>query len=81
MTSPGTERVMQSFSVLRSRSSSTSLQPIYKEERAGDVKDSQADISKARDLLGYTPIVGLEEGLRHTLAWCRTESSVLARGH
>ncbi len=49
----------------------TNLQPIYKEERAGDVKDSQADISKAKALLGYTPIVGLEEGLRHTIEWCR----------
>jgi nucleoside-diphosphate-sugar epimerase len=49
----------------------TSLQPIYKEPRAGDVRDSQADITKAQRLLGYTPHVGLEEGLKHTLAWCR----------
>ncbi len=53
----------------------TSLQPIYKEGRAGDVKDSQADISKAAALLGYQPIVDLEEGLRHTLAWCRTSNA------
>ena len=52
----------------------TSLQAIYKEERAGDVKDSQADITKAKRLLGYTPSVELEEGLRHTLEWCRAES-------
>ena len=52
----------------------TKVQAIYKEPRAGDVRDSQADISKAQRLLGYTPIVGLEEGLRHTLAWCREES-------
>jgi nucleoside-diphosphate-sugar epimerase len=50
--------------------------PIYKEERAGDVKDSQADITKARTLLGYTPIVGLEEGLRRTIEWCRAEQTV-----
>jgi len=56
----------------------TNLQAIYKEERAGDVKDSQADISKAKALLGYTPSVGLEEGLRHTLDWCRTESAAAA---
>jgi nucleoside-diphosphate-sugar epimerase len=49
------------------------MSPIYKEERAGDVKDSQADITKAKTLLGYTPIVGLEEGLKHTLEWCRAE--------
>src|SRR5207249_1902665 len=47
----------------------TNLQAIFEDERAGDVKDSQADISKARALLGYTPSVSLEEGLRHTLDW------------
>jgi nucleoside-diphosphate-sugar epimerase len=57
----------------------TSLQAIYKEPRAGDVKDSQADITKAKNLLGYAPIVSLEEGLRHTLAWCRSERT--AAGH
>ena len=56
----------------------TNLQAIFKDERAGDVKDSQADISKAKALLGYTPSVGLEEGLRHTLDWCRAESAAAA---
>ena len=51
----------------------TDLQPVYKEVRPGDVKDSQADIMKAKVLLGYEPIVALEEGLRHTLGWCRAE--------
>jgi UDP-glucose 4-epimerase len=41
------------------------------EPRAGDVRDSQADISRARALLGYEPRVGLEEGLRETIAWYR----------
>ena len=57
----------------------THLQPIYKEPRQGDVKDSQADITKARTLLGYTPIVPFEEGLRHTLEWCRSEHGAAAR--
>ena len=47
------------------------VRPIYKESRAGDVRDSQADISKAKALLGYEPTVSLEDGLRHTLDWCR----------
>jgi len=47
------------------------LQAIYKDPRAGDVHDSQADISKAKALLGYTPLVSFEDGLRQTLEWCR----------
>jgi nucleoside-diphosphate-sugar epimerase len=61
------------------RIAGTTVEPIYKEPRAGDVKDSQADISKAKALLGYTPIVALEEGLRHTLEWCRQSSPAPAR--
>jgi nucleoside-diphosphate-sugar epimerase len=56
----------------------TKLEAIYQEERAGDVKDSQADITKAKTLLGYTPSVTLEQGLRPTLAWCRTQSAAAA---
>ena len=48
----------------------TSIEPIYEEARLGDVRDSQADISKAARLLGYAPSVDLEEGLRRTLEWC-----------
>jgi nucleoside-diphosphate-sugar epimerase len=66
------------FRVLN-RIAGTTVEPIYKEPRAGDVKDSQADISKAKALLGYTPIVALEEGLRHTLEWCRQSSPAPAR--
>ncbi len=51
----------------------TSLRAVYKDPRAGDVRDSQADIAKARALLGYVPIVSLEDGLRPTLDWCRSE--------
>jgi UDP-N-acetylglucosamine/UDP-N-acetyl-alpha-D-glucosaminouronate 4-epimerase len=50
----------------------TSVQPIHREPRAGDVRDSQADISKAQTLLGYKPIVSFEDGLQRTLEWCRT---------
>jgi nucleoside-diphosphate-sugar epimerase len=49
----------------------SNLGPIYKDERAGDVRDSQADIGKAKALLGYTPLVSFEDGLKQTLEWCR----------
>jgi UDP-glucose 4-epimerase len=54
------------------------LEAVYKESRAGDVHDSQADISKAKKLLGYVPIVPLDDGLKHTLDWCRAESGLTA---
>ena len=50
------------------------VEPIYREARTGDVHDSQADISKAQQLLGYQPSVGLEDGLRQTVAWYRTSN-------
>jgi nucleoside-diphosphate-sugar epimerase len=45
----------------------------YGPERPGDVKDSLADITLARTILGYEPLVSFEEGLRHTLDWYRGE--------
>jgi len=51
----------------------TSIEPLFAAPRTGDVRDSQADISKAQRLIGYRPTVSLEEGLTHTLDWCRSE--------
>jgi nucleoside-diphosphate-sugar epimerase len=48
-----------------------SIEPIYEDVRAGDVRDSQADISKARRILGYEPSVPLKDGLEKTVAWYR----------
>jgi len=50
----------------------SNLDPIYAPPRAGDVRDSQADITKARRLLDYVPFVDLEEGLRRTIEWCQS---------
>lgn len=49
------------------------LQPVHGPERLGDVKHSLADISKAKKLLGYDPIVSVEEGLKKTLQWYSTQ--------
>ncbi len=50
--------------------------PDYAAFRAGDVRHSQADISKAVQLLGYAPMHDLERGLRETLAWYASQSPV-----
>ena len=55
-----------------------SVDPIYSAPRPGDVKDSQADISKARRVLGYEPIVSFEEGLARTVAWYRDSHVTVA---
>jgi nucleoside-diphosphate-sugar epimerase len=47
------------------------LKPIYGETRTGDVRDSQADISMARGLIGYDPKVDALEGLSRAIDWYR----------
>ena len=44
-------------------------QPVYSAARAGDVRHSSADITKARRELGYEPVVSFEDGLKPTIAW------------
>jgi UDP-glucose 4-epimerase len=44
-------------------------QPIYGPERAGDIKHSLADISRAGEELGYHPKAHFHEGLKKTVAW------------
>ena len=51
------------------------LAPIYAAERPGDILHSQADISKARALLGFEPAVDFGEGLRRTVDWYRADLS------
>jgi nucleoside-diphosphate-sugar epimerase len=51
----------------------TTVGAIYEPPRAGDVRDSQADVRLAKSLTGYEPTVDLREGLQQTLAWYRSE--------
>lgn len=44
----------------------------YQAPRRGDIRDSQADISLAREILGYNPRVLFEEGLKRTWEWYQT---------
>jgi nucleoside-diphosphate-sugar epimerase len=45
----------------------TPLNPIFKEERAGDVRHSRADVALAQSVLGFKPHVSFSEGIRYTL--------------
>jgi UDP-N-acetylglucosamine 4-epimerase len=45
--------------------------PVYRKLRAGDVRHSQADISKAERLVGYAPTHRIDEGITAALAWYR----------
>jgi UDP-N-acetylglucosamine/UDP-N-acetylgalactosamine 4-epimerase len=63
----------QLFNLLRSGLASEGVlsnsQPVYRDFRAGDVRHSQADIGKARSLLGYEPTHTLKLGLDEALSW------------
>lgn len=50
----------------------TNIQPMFAAPRAGDVRDSLADISKARRCLGYEPAVSLDEGLKRSIDYYRS---------
>lgn len=43
--------------------------PVYREFRAGDVRHSQADISKIQRLLGYVPQFDIENGIEKAMPW------------
>jgi nucleoside-diphosphate-sugar epimerase len=55
------------------------ITPGYAEARRGDIRDSQADITKARELLGYEPTVTFEEGLSKTVDWYRSAKTAAVR--
>jgi UDP-N-acetylglucosamine 4-epimerase len=63
----------QLFDLLRDRLAvegvSSDAQPTHRDFRPGDVRHSQADISKARRLLGYEPSHTLKQGLDEALTW------------
>jgi UDP-glucose 4-epimerase len=60
----------QTFAILRELTG-YSGEPAYAEARAGDIRDSLADIGLAKELLGYEPVVDFREGLRRTVEWYR----------
>jgi nucleoside-diphosphate-sugar epimerase len=69
----------QLFEAVKREVGST-LEPVYADPRAGDVRDSLADIKKAERLLGYTPIVAFDDGLGRTVAWYRKSMAAVPKG-
>ena len=70
--------VNELFAVIANLSNSD-LKPLYRERRAGDIRDSLADISKARKLIEYNPLIRMDEGLRITFDWFK-KSAVKTNG-
>ena len=65
----------ETFAILRELTGYNG-QPAYAAPRAGDIRDSLADIGLAGELLGYAPIVDFREGLRRTVEWYRNGGGV-----
>jgi nucleoside-diphosphate-sugar epimerase len=55
------------------RISGKRLEAKYEPPREGDIRDSQADVSKAREILDYEPSVMFDEGLERTFEWYRLQ--------
>ena len=76
--------VGQSFSLIQmygllQRLTGFQKQALFVSLRAGDVKDSLADITSAHQAMGYQPAVEFQEGLSRTVEWYKEEfASVLA---
>ncbi|MCE3229914.1 MAG: Vi polysaccharide biosynthesis protein VipB/TviC [Bacteroidetes bacterium] len=68
----GTTSLNTLFNLI-SKELNTDIKPEYKPERFGDIKDSFADISKARTLLEYSPTIDIHEGISRTVAWYRQQ--------
>lgn len=50
----------------------TDVQPVFEDARVGDVRDSLADISNARQFLGYEPVVTFDDGLKQSIEFYKS---------
>jgi len=60
--------------VLKSNIGKLKLENIYQPARVGDVKHSYADISKARNVLGFNPEFSFEKGITSLIQWCNSQN-------
>jgi nucleoside-diphosphate-sugar epimerase len=54
------------------------VDPVYEAGRPGEVRHSQADVSRAREALGFEPAISIEEGLARTVEFFRERAAVVA---
>jgi UDP-glucose 4-epimerase len=67
----GRRTTLLELASLIERAAERSVERTFAEARAGDIKESVADIGRARDELGYEPVVGVEEGLKRLVRYLR----------
>lgn len=65
----GREYLIDIFHILTRMLHKEETEPLYGPDRAGDIKHSNADISKARRLLGYSPEFSFEDGIKLAIDW------------
>lgn len=59
----------QLFLYIKTLIGNNDIQPLYRDFRSGDVRHSLADISKAKQLVNYNPLVNILDGLRNSADW------------
>jgi UDP-glucose 4-epimerase len=72
----GSHSLLELLEVL-GREMGVSIGPVHAEPRPGDIRASQADVTAAREVLGFEAKVSFEEGLRRTIGWYREVSGSL----
>lgn len=60
--------ILEMFNIIKKELESN-IEPIYGEYRIGDIPHSNADISKAKNILGYNPNISFEDGIKETLEY------------
>ncbi len=64
--------LLEMFEFIKNKIGSN-IEATHRDERAGDIKDSLADISKAKSLLNYEPTTRFQEGIEKTIAWFKNK--------
>lgn len=70
--------LLEMFHILK-KAAAVDVEPVHGPDRAGDIRDSLADISKAKGLLQYEPKVRIEEGLQRTFDWFKENQEFIYR--